>query len=172
MKISKKSWHYRLLLKMGGSIPLTFCGYFRKVVCYMAIYGVYCLLVIIATAVSYIVCPLFGFYPNKLSFPVFPEVAIGREHNLATRKSLFNISRMSLYGYQPLFLGLMVYFVYLSHGLWLYVIALVGMGVLIFSFWFLYIVFNKVRRTESGLMIKEYVKAVKSRICPLNEYID
>lgn len=185
MKISRKSWHYKLQKKEHVFGAKSLCDYFWRTV--WAMFSVSFdfvanfVALFVFTLGCYLLGPLFGFYPRKLTFPVLPHgfailMQLNEDKQLAPRKPLFRFKEMPFYGYQLLLIGLAVYFIS-NFNLWpqiLKVIAgfVLGTVVIVPLGWFLYIVFNKVRRTETWGLVKEYTKAVKNKICPLIEYID
>ena len=180
MKININSWHYKIQKNFYSKNANTLCGYFWRVVRAMFLEGNFYFILFITTLSSYFIFPFFGYYPQRFGRLIFPIVHFSDKEfgvcGLTSRKPLFRFKGAYFYGYQLLLGGLTVYSVsILSLGWWPWMtIGLIVVIIAAVSFlpWFLYVIFNKARRTDSWRICKEYIKAVKNKTCPLIEYDD
>ncbi|HEY4495339.1 MAG TPA: hypothetical protein VJC01_02740 [Candidatus Paceibacterota bacterium] len=176
MKINTNSWHYRIQKVFNRDNANTLCSYFWKVVGSMIGLSVIYTILSVTTLISYFISPFFGYYPKRFSCLIFPSVDFFDKEfgvrGLTSRKPLFQFKSASFYGYQLLLGGFIAYSISILGG-WLWtIIIIMGIVAAIFLAWFLYVIFNKTRRTDSWIIVKEYLKAVKNKTCPLIEYID
>lgn len=176
MKINTGSWHCKIQQSIYRGRANTLCGYFWGTVGAMIIVSIIHAILFGTTLISYFIFPIFGHYPKQFSYPIWPEVnfydAEYKIYGITSRRPLFRFKGVAFYGYQLLLCGLAVYSIS-ALGYWLWAIGLiVGIVAVIFLCWFFYIIFNKARRTDSWGILKEYLKAIKNKVCPLIEYID
>lgn len=174
-RISRKSWHYVLRCKMCLDDSRSICSYFWSTVGVLLVVGIFYFIFFVTTLISYFISPFFGYYPQRFGLTV-PISGVKDEdwkiYGLTSRKSLFQFKGTSFYGYQFLLSGFLTYFLSIL-GWWLQIIVFIVMFIaVIFLSWFLYIICNKARRTESWSVIKEYIRAFKNKVCPLIEYVD
>lgn len=176
MVIDRSSWHYRLQdmffrYSNGTEEELKgICGYFWMTAICMVLFVLVCMVVICSTLFSYLISPLFGYYPRKFGLAVVPAVKYETDEiacGLRERREFFRIRGVRIYLYQ-LLLALFVGWLIFHH---LSVIVIGGaIFAAVFVPWAIYILVNRVRSKETWILIREYLKAVMKHICPIIEY--
>lgn len=186
MIINKNNWHYRLQKTFGFEDSLSLCSYFWKTVGAMILVVLLRMIFVIIfflILLILLVAPAVGFWPRGRPFWDWLKLMSpipGDEKLFLDRKPLFKIGRASFYAYQFLLIFCFIYlfikfpdFRYVSLFFAKYMIGMIGSIIaIIFFIWSIYIAISKIRRTETGILLRGYAKAVKSKVCPLIEYRD